>query len=161
MQHCSGSPYGAHSLHCGTPCIEQTSPPWGESQITFLSFSFHLVASLWHSFMILKDDQFTNTSHVTRIGISYSKLHNPEVANTRFQYESCDLYWPDDVNMTQYRSILSGFQPMRTSVTLQKRINDNISYMLFWYNTCCCSHYFKSLSLISCIPYQSVWSYKI
>ncbi len=69
---------------------------------------------------------FANTSHVTRFGIFYSQLHNPEVANTRFQYESCDLYWPDDVSMTQDRSILSGFQPMRASVTLQKRINSNI-----------------------------------
>ncbi len=29
MQHCIGIPYGAHSLHCGTPCIEQISLPWG------------------------------------------------------------------------------------------------------------------------------------
>ncbi len=36
--------------------------------------------------------EIANTSHVTCIGISYLQLHNPEVANTRFQYESCDLY---------------------------------------------------------------------
>ncbi len=41
MQHCSGSPYGAHSLYCGTPCIEQTSPPWGDHD------NFHLTESLF------------------------------------------------------------------------------------------------------------------
>ncbi len=41
---------------------------------------------------------FANTNHVTHIGISYLQLHihNPEVANTRFQYKSRDLYWPDE-----------------------------------------------------------------
>ncbi len=38
---------------------------------------------------------FANTSQVTRIEISYSQLHNPEVANTRFWYK------PDDITMTQ------------------------------------------------------------
>ncbi len=52
---------------------------------------------------------------------------NPEFVNTRFQYKSRDLYWPDDVCLTQYRSILSGFQPMKASVTLQKRIKNHIS----------------------------------
>ncbi len=44
MQHCSGSPYGAHSLHCGTPCIEQTSLPWGV-YIVNGTFSFSLPLS--------------------------------------------------------------------------------------------------------------------
>ena len=58
----------------------------------------------------------------------FATIHNPEVANTRFQYKSRhlywrrDLYWLDDVSITQYRSLLSGFQPMRASVTLRKRI---------------------------------------
>ena len=34
-----------------------------------------------------------NTGHLTRIGISYLHLHDPEVANTRFQYESYNVYW--------------------------------------------------------------------
>ncbi len=42
MQHYSGSPYGAHSLHCGTPCIEQTSPPWGGS-LLFTAYASPLV----------------------------------------------------------------------------------------------------------------------
>ena len=33
MQHCIGIPYGAHSIHCGTPCIEKISPPWGVKSI--------------------------------------------------------------------------------------------------------------------------------
>ena len=39
MQYCSGSPYDTHSLHCGTPCIEQTSPPWGAQDVSLAVMS--------------------------------------------------------------------------------------------------------------------------
>ncbi len=39
------------------------------------------------------DAKIANTSHVTRIGISYSNIQDHVVANKKIQYESCDLYW--------------------------------------------------------------------
>ncbi len=60
----------------------------------------------------------------SRISMFMTQLHDNH--DQFCQYKSCDSYWPDDVSMTQYRSILSGFKPMRASVTLQKK--DKRSY---------------------------------
>ena len=56
------------------------------------SFSLVEILTIWRCIGSCLH-HLANTSHVTCIGISYSQLQDCVVANTRFQYESHDLFW--------------------------------------------------------------------